>query len=137
MKKEIFFCVLFAWVICISDASAGASGHAGHEAGSGSGSAGSCVKVRLSKFQPERLATVVPGAEISFYAVNVQDPEQIQVTVKNIPIALSTEENDSFMLVKGKVPAELQDTAARINIKVKTKASRCDAEDGWLVKISH
>jgi len=137
MKKPVFQTILLAATLAgWGSAYAGASGHAGHEGGAGSGSAAGCLKIKLSKFYPEHLATVQPGSEISFVAVNVPDPEQIQVTVKAIPIEVTTQENDSFMVVKGKLPPDLHGTAARVNIVIKAKAPRCDGEDGWLLKIA-
>jgi hypothetical protein len=39
-------------------------------------------------------------------------------------------------VITGKIPASLVNTAARINIKVSAKSPHCEAEDGWLLKIS-
>lgn len=137
MKKAVFQAIFLAVTLAgWGTVQAGASGHAGHEGGSGSGGASSCLKIRISKFHPEHLATVHPGSEISFVAVNVPDTDQIHVTVKGIPVEVSTEENESFMVVRGKLPPELHGTAARVNVKINGRASRCDAEDGWLVKIA-
>ncbi|WP_020160304.1 MULTISPECIES: hypothetical protein [Methylobacter] len=119
----------------ITDAMAGASGHAGHSVGGGN-SGGSCVKARVSNFQPAHLATVAPESEFSFRATGVQSPDQVVVTVKTIPVAITAEDKDSFYLVKGKLPAELKNVTARINVKVNAKSPRCDGENGWLVKIT-
>lgn len=112
--------------------------HSGHGGGAGGGGGGDngCLKPQLTKFLPANLATVAPGSEFSFLAFNVAKPEQIEVTVKTIPVELTIEDKESFYQVKGKLPAELANTAARINIKVTAKVSRCNGENGWLVKIS-
>jgi hypothetical protein len=111
--------------------------HSGHNmAGGGGGSEGGCIKAQLNKFLPANLATVTPGSAFSFWAFNVEKPEQIKVTVKSIPVEVTTENKDGFYLVKGKIPAELVNTAARINIKVNAKIPKCNAENGWLVKIA-
>jgi len=112
--------------------------HSGHGGGSGGagGGGGDCVKPLLSKFVPAHLATVAPGAEFSFIALNINKPEQISVTVKNMPVEITTEYKDPFYLVKGKLPATLSGTFARINIKVSAKSSHCEGEKGWLVKIT-
>ena len=112
--------------------------HSGHGAGSGGGGAGEngCLKPQLTKFLPANLATVAPGSAFSFLAFNVEKPEQIKVTVKTIPVEVTTEDKESFYLVKGNLPAELVNTTARINIKVNAKVSRCNGENGWLVKIA-
>jgi hypothetical protein len=104
--------------------------------GGGGGSENACSKPQLTKFLPENLATVAPGSAFSFYAFNVEKPEQITVTVKTIPVEVTTEDKDSFFIVKGKLPAELVNTTARINIKVNAKIPRCSGENGWLVKIA-
>lgn len=110
------------------------SGHGGGRGGSSSGS--SCIKPQLAKFLPAHLSTVAPEAEFSFLAFNVQKPEQIAVTVKTIPVAVTTEYKEPFYVVKGKLPSSLKNTAARINVKVSAKSSHCEIENGWLVKIS-
>lgn len=113
--------------------------HSGHGASSGGGGGNSengCLKPQLTKFLPANLATVAPGSAFSFWAFNVEKPEQIKVTVKNIAVEVITEDKDNFFLVKGKLPAELVNTTARINIKVNAKVSKCNGENGWLVKIA-
>ncbi|WAK00974.1 hypothetical protein [Methylobacter sp. YRD-M1] len=120
----------------MTDAIAGASGHAGHTPGTGSGGGGACTKARLSKFLPGHLATVAPEAEFSFVVTGIQSPDQVDVTVKTIPVEITGEDKDSFYLIKGKLPTELKNVTARINVKVNAKSPRCDAENGWLVKIT-
>ena len=113
--------------------------HSGHGGGGGSGggsSAGTCLKPRLGKFLPPHLATVAPESEFSFLAFNIDKPEQIAVTVKNIPVDVTAEFKDPYYLIKGKIPASLVNTAARINIKVSAKSPHCEAENGWLLKIA-
>lgn len=111
--------------------------HSGHNmSGGGGGGESGCLKVQLNKFMPENLATVAPGSAFSFWAFNVDKPEHIKVTVKSIPVEVATENKEGFYLVKGKLPAELVNTAARINIKVTAKNPKCNAENGWLVKIA-
>jgi hypothetical protein len=102
----------------------------------GGGGGTACMKPHLSKFLPAHLTTVVPGAEFSFIAINIHKPQQISVTVKNIPVPVAAEFKDPFYLVKGRLPESLHNTAARINIKVTAKSSHCEAENGWLLKIT-
>jgi hypothetical protein len=134
-KSKSLTSLCLASFFTITDVIAGASGHAGHSAGGGGGGS-DCLKPHLSNFLPAHLATVAPGSEFSFMAVGVQHPEQISVTVKSIPVAITVEDKEAFYRVKGKLPPELSKTAARINIKVTSKYARCDAENGWLLKIS-
>jgi hypothetical protein len=127
-------------MVCCFNISAGYASehHSGHGAssGGGGGSESACLKPQLTKFLPANLATVAPGSAFSFYAFNVEKPEQIKVTVKTIPVEVTTEDKDSFYVVKGNLPAELVNTTARINIKVNAKVARCNGENGWLVKIA-
>lgn len=135
MKKTI----LSALVLLVSTGVVYATEHhSGHAAamGGGGGSGGDCMKPHLTKFLPAHLSTVVPEAEFSFFALNVNKPEQISVTVKNIPVEISAEYKDPYFLVKGKLPASLSNTFARINIKVSAKSLHCEGESGWLVKIA-
>lgn len=118
----------------ISYASEHHSGHGGMSGGGGGRS--SCLKARLERFLPAPLATVLPGSVFSFYAFNVDDPEQISVTVKKVPVEVTTEFREPFFVVKGKLPESLNNTVARIDIKVTAKSPHCEAEKGWLVKIS-
>jgi len=137
--KTLRLLTLFFIVSCFNvNAVNAAEHHSGHGASSGGGGGGEngCLKPQLTKFLPANLATVAPGSGFSFYAFNVEKPEQIKVTVKTIPVAVTTEDKDSFYVVKGKLPAELVNTTARINIKVNAKIPRCNGENGWLVKIA-
>lgn len=137
MKSPILR-ALFFMVSCFNvSASYAAEHHSGHGASSGGGGGeNACVKPQLAKFMPANLATVAPGSTFSFGAFNVSKPEHIKVTVKTIPVEVTTENKETFYLVKGKLPAELVNTTARINIKVITNISRCNGENGWLVKIA-
>jgi hypothetical protein len=109
--------------------------HAG-ASGGGGGSSASCEKIRFEKFQPENLATVAPESEFAFTAFNVQKPEQIEVTVKSIPVQIKAEAKGNLYRVTGKLPTELKNTPARIQIKATTKFEKCNGENGWLVTIS-
>ncbi len=130
----IFFIALF-FNINAANAAEHHSGHGGG-GGGGGGSENSCIKPRLDKFFPPHLETAAPGSSLSFMAFNVAKPEQISVTVKTIPVKVTIEDKESFLLVKGTLPESLNNTVARVNIKVDAGSSKCSAEDGWLVKIS-
>jgi hypothetical protein len=131
MKK-----ILFSFVLGLFIQSAQASEHHSGHVGMGSGSsAGSCTKAHISKFKPAHLETTKPETEFSFVAFNINKPELINVTVKNQPVDIETEFKDPFYIVKGKLPAGLSNTAARINVKITGKVSSCDMENGWLIKI--
>jgi hypothetical protein len=43
-------------------------------------------------------------------------------------------EKNSQFLIKGKLPAELQNTHARISIQASSN-KKCQGKDGWLLKI--
>jgi hypothetical protein len=112
--------------------------HSGHGAGmSGGGGAGAsqCQKARLERFNPPHLAKVAPGSDFSFYAFNIENPGQLSATVKKEPVELTAEYKEPYFLVKGKLPAHLTKTAARIDIKASAKSSHCEEEKGWLLII--
>jgi hypothetical protein len=139
MKKPRLFIIFFIISflnISAANATEHHSGHGGGSGGGGGGSTGTCGKPNLGKFLPPHLATVTPGAEFSFLVFNIDKPEQVSVTVKNIPVEVTAEFKDPYYLFKGKLPASLVSTAARINIKVNAKSPHCEAENGWLLKIS-
>jgi len=112
------------------------SGHGGGSGGGGGSSAGTCGKPHLGKFLPPHLATVAPESEFSFLVFNIDKPEQVSVTVKNMPVEVTAEFKDPYYKFVGKIPASLVKTAARINVKVDAKSPHCEAADGWLLKIS-
>jgi hypothetical protein len=131
------FLVLFA--VCVwlplAQAAMDHSGHKGMSAG-GESSGANCIRPHLDKIKPERLSTVSPGAEFSFVAFNIDNPEQLSVEVKHQPVDIDVEFKDPFYVIKGKIPGALADTAARIDVKVDSKHSACRLQDGWLIKIS-
>ncbi|MGR9116204.1 MAG: hypothetical protein ACU85E_10590 [Gammaproteobacteria bacterium] len=112
-------------------------GHGDHGGGGGQGGM-SCQKLRINKNKlvPEPLSEVAPGSEISFLAFGVDTPDHLEVSVKKIPIEITTEFKDTFYIVKGNLPADLKGTPARINVKFKAKNPKCNGEEGWLVKIT-
>jgi hypothetical protein len=113
------------------------SGHGGGGAGSGSSNSGSaCKAAGISRFKPGALATVAPGSEFSFMVFEAYDPKQIEVTVKKIAVPLTIEDKGELAIVHGKLPEGLKATAARIEVKVKGKTSKCNSEEGWLLKIT-
>jgi hypothetical protein len=109
--------------------------HSTHSSGN-RGGGGACEKPQLSKFSPANLTEVAPNSEFSFRATNIEDPQQLTVTVKNIPVEVKAVFKTPFYDVTGKLPDSLRNTVARINIKASGKAAHCQAEDGWLVKIT-
>jgi len=135
-KLPIIFFIISFLTIGTAYATEHHSGHGGGSGGGGGGTAGTCGKPHLGKFMPPHLATIAPEGEFSFRVFNIDKPEQISVTVKNIPVDIAADYKDPYYLIKGKMPASLVNTAARINIKVSAKSPHCEAENGWLLKIS-
>ena len=109
------------------------TGHIGH---GGGGSGSSCVKAKISRYTPEHLTTVKPGSEFSFFASGSNAPDHIHVNIKQQPIDITIEDKETFYLVKGKLPEDIKNTTIRIAVSVKAKSSKCDAEGGWLLKVS-
>jgi hypothetical protein len=140
MKTPRLLVIFFIIAFINSGAVYAAEHHSGHgggnKGGGGSGSAGSCGKPQLGKFLPPHLATIAPEGKFTFLVFNIDKPEQVAVTVKNMPVEVSAEFKDPYYLFTGKMPASLVNTAARINIKVSAKSPHCEAEEGWLLKIS-
>ena len=139
MKKPrllvVFFIITFFNIGTVG-AAEHHSGHGGGAAGGGGSTASTCGKPQLGKFLPPHLATIRPAGEFTFLVFNIDKPEQVAVTVKNMPVEIAAEFKDPYYLFTGKIPASLVNTAARINIKVSAKSPHCEAEDGWLLKIT-
>lgn len=110
-------------------------GHGGHGGGSGGGGT-DCIKAKISRYTPEHLATVAPGSAFSFAASGSNGPGHIHVSIKQQPIELTIEDKGTFYLAKGKLPKEIKNSVVRISVSLKSKVSRCDAEGGWLLKVS-
>ena len=133
--KITILVALFA--VYVSQAYA-ATHHSGHRGGRAADTwETNCLHPRIDKLKPAHLATVAPGSEFSFVISNIDDPsKQISIQVKQQAVDFTTEYKDPNYLIKGKIPASLQNTAARIDVKINAKATACRSAEGWLVKIS-
>ncbi|QWF69843.1 hypothetical protein KEF85_10770 [Methylomonas paludis] len=111
-----------------------APSHGGH--GGGSGGDDACIKAKITRFKPEHLSTVAPGAEFQFTVSGSNGPGHIHVTIRQQAIPLTVEDKDSFYLVKGKLPDTIKNETVRISVKAKTKTTKCDADEGILLKVT-
>ena len=102
--------------------------------GSSSSSKKACQKPKLSQFTPAHLSVVTPQSEFSFLASASTNPESIEVSIKKQSIETSINKTSSGYTVTGKLPAAIQGSYARVNIKAKGTNS-CPVSDGWLLKI--
>jgi hypothetical protein len=132
MNKLHILPVLLTIFVVDTQATSHHGGHGGKPAMGGA----SCVRPTISKMQPAHLATVPPGSAFSFVVSNIDDPGQVSVEVKKQPVEIVTEFKDPFYVVKGKIPASLSNTAARVDVKIDSKIPSCRAAEGWLLKIS-
>ena len=110
-----------------------ASQHSGHGSGS---SDMNCIKAKVSNFNPAHLANIAPGGEFSFMVSGSNGPGHIHVTIREQAIPLKVESKDTFYLAKGNLPAEIKNQTVRISYSAKAKNGKCDADGGWLVKVS-
>jgi hypothetical protein len=94
-----------------------------------------CQKANIGKHFPPELTEVEPGAKFSFRVADAQSPKQIEVTVKNIPVPITTETKDNLVMVQGQLPATLKNMTVRVLVKVKHKMAKCAIEEGWLLKV--
>ena len=102
--------------------------------GSSSSSKKACKKPKFTQFTPDHLAVVVPQSEFSFLASASTDPETIVVSVKKQAVDVVISKTNKGYSVKGILPASLQATYARVDIKA-TGTNSCKGNDGWLLKI--
>lgn len=92
-----------------------------------------CKSFGVVRMKPKHLADVLPESEFSFWVKGIKNPDQVKITVKNIPVTMEAEDKKTFFLFKGNLPKELVGTAARIKVQVSSK--NCPSVKGWLVKI--
>lgn len=134
-KMGIFvFCAISASLS--GQSFAGASGHAGQHGGAAGGTGKGCPRIVISDNEPAALAEVAPSSSFTVLVVGAKDVDDIEVTVKKLPVAITAVSKDRVLEVTGKLPAELRGTAARVLVKVKSQYPGCDMESGWLYKIT-
>jgi hypothetical protein len=124
--KIFKFILLFSFVVFVNNVAAYGS----------SSSKKACKKPKFSEFSPPHLSSVGPESEFSFTASGDTLPNSIKVTVKKMPVDVEISEKNSQFLIKGKLPAELQNAHARISIQASSK-KKCRGTDGWLLKINN
>ena len=133
MRIKQLFALLLTLGIC-NAANAQSTGHIGH-GGDGDGQM-ACFKAKISHYLPEHLAAVVPGSEFSFFVSGSNGPGNIHVFIRDEPVQLTFEDKETFYVVKGKLPGKFKNEVVRVNIRVKTKMSKCDADGGFLLKVT-
>jgi hypothetical protein len=102
--------------------------------GSSSSSKKACNKPKFTQFTPPHLAVVEPQSEFSFLTSALANPETIAVSVKKQAVEIVINKTNTGYLVTGTLPASLQGTHARVDIKA-TGTNNCKGNDGWLLKI--
>ncbi|MBD9354634.1 hypothetical protein [Methylomonas albis] len=135
MHARFFVAALLTIGFCNPAWSQSTQGHGGH-GGMGGGDDGGCLNAKISRYTPEHLATVKPGSEFSFAVSGSNGPGHIHVSIKQEPVVIQVEDKSTFYLVKGKLPDDLRNTVVRVSVKAKAKVSKCDADGGWLLKVS-
>jgi hypothetical protein len=95
-----------------------------------------CTKPKFTEFSPVHLSVVAAQSEFSFKASSLTSPESIKVSVKKQPVEVTINKMNNGYSVTGQLPASLQNTYARVDIKA-TGTNKCKANDGWLLKIEN
>ena len=83
---------------------------------------------------PEKLE-VEPESEYSFRVSGDVVVDKIKVDAKEKPLKIETKSNTSFVLVKGKLPAEFTGKYVRLDVTAGTDLNGCRAKAGWLIKV--
>jgi hypothetical protein len=137
MIKRMGFVLLCLTAATVpSQCFAGASGHAGQHGGGAGGAGKGCPRIVVSDNEPAALAEVAPGSTFTVAVTGTKNADDIEVTIKKIPVAITAISKERFMEVEGKIPAELRGIPARVIVKVKSQYPGCDQESGWLYKIT-
>ena len=132
MKKIILLHVLVLSLFSANSMAAG--GHGGHTSKGDGGAGRACKTTIIDHAKPAPRAKVEPESEIYFWVKGIKDSSLVEVTAKKIPMKMEIEEKTNVFVFRGKLPASLVNTAARIKVDVHHK--KCPAEKGWLVLIS-
>jgi hypothetical protein len=138
MMRNINLIIVTALMAISSTAGFAGQSHSEHRGNGGKNNntgASACREARVGKIKPAALSEVAPGSEFSFMVFEANNPKQIDVTVKNIHVPITIDDKGEMAIVHGKLPEEIKATAARITVKVKGKTSKCNSEDGWLLKV--
>ncbi len=93
-----------------------------------------CSKPAFTQFTPAHLTNVKPQSDFSFLASSSTNPETIVVNVKKQPVDIVVNKINKGYSVTATLPASLQGTFARVDIKA-TGTNKCAGSDGWLLKI--
>lgn len=94
-----------------------------------------CRLPRLRSITPKHLSEVPPETEFSFTLPQWTDPEKVTVSVKKLPTEYTVENHNSFLRVKGKIPASIENSYARVSVKA-IAFEGCVMKDGWLLKVT-
>ncbi len=132
LKKIRLISALSAVLFLTANQTYAAMNHGG--GGGNKGGPSACKSYSISHFKPAHLANVAPQSAFSFWVKGVKDPDDVTVTVKKIPVLLQNKEMSNFYLFSGTLPESLKGTAARLQVKMKTK--KCTMEKGVLLKIT-
>jgi len=133
LKKSIVISVLSSTLFLLSANANAAGGHGGGGSSISHKTGGGCKSTIINHFVPKHLSKVEAGSEFTFWVKGIKDPTEVEVTAKNIPIEISSEERSNFFAFKGTLPKSLK-SAARIKVKVNSK--KCPAEKGVLLIIN-
>jgi hypothetical protein len=136
IKKKLIALLAIGFCHGVWAQAPGGGGHGGHVGGTSGGDDFACFKAKISHFNPEHLTTVAPGSEFSFTVSGSNGPNHIHVSIRQEPVKIKVEDKDTFYVVKGNLPPELKNETVRISVKAKAKSAKCDAEGGWLLKVS-
>lgn len=137
MRISNILAILFTLGFCNATWAQSTEGHSGHGGGSsGASNEISCIKAKISRYNPERLTAVAPGSEFSFAVSGSNGPGHVHVSIRDQPVDVTVEDKDTFYLVKGKLPPDLKNQTVRLSIKAKAKVGKCDANDGLLLKVT-
>lgn len=135
LMRLIVFCTLWILNPPLSMATNHHSGHGGGGGAGGGSVGGTCPKISVKNIKPAALTELEPGAEFSALVFGAKTAEDIEITAKEIPVTFTATDREIFLAIKGKLPAELHTTAARINVKINVNNPACDEAIGWLYKI--
>jgi hypothetical protein len=95
-----------------------------------------CKKPKFRDFMPaDKAVDVAPESEVSFHVSRGTELHTIKATARGEKLPLEVKNRVTYVEVKTRLPATLQDGYVRIHVTADAAEGGCTGADGWLIKL--